>query len=51
MANQTKGGMYCHRCATPVLAVRTTHRARNTAAGFGTVATGGMSLLFAKRDP
>jgi hypothetical protein len=47
---KVKGGMYCQRCAKPVMAQKSGHGVRNTAAIGGALATGGLSLLGAKSE-
>jgi hypothetical protein len=50
MSVKVKGGMYCKRCQQPVLAQKTGHAVRNTAALGGILATGGLSLFAAKSE-
>jgi predicted RNA-binding Zn-ribbon protein involved in translation (DUF1610 family) len=47
----TKGKMWCPSCGKPVLAVKNTHRARNTASILGAPFSGGLSLIGVTRDP
>jgi rubrerythrin len=42
--------MYCKRCEQPVMAQKTGHAVRNTAAVGGVLATAGLSLLGAKSE-
>jgi hypothetical protein len=50
MGVKVKGGMYCRKCDKPVMAQKTGHGVRNTAAVGGALATAGFSLLAAKRE-
>lgn len=48
MSQKTKGGMWCDTCQRPIMAVKNTHRIRNTMSVGGSLATGGASLLGSK---
>jgi hypothetical protein len=50
MGIRVKGGMYCQRCDKPVMAQKTGHGVRNTAAVGGALATLGLSLLATKGE-
>lgn len=50
MGVKVKGGMYCKRCERPVMAQKSGHAVRNTAAVGGILATAGLSLLGAKTE-
>jgi predicted RNA-binding Zn-ribbon protein involved in translation (DUF1610 family) len=45
---KVKGGMYCPNCKQPVLAQKTGHGVRNTAAVGAALTTAGLSLLGTK---
>lgn len=45
MGVRTKGGMRCPSCDRPIMAVKTTHRARNTMSGLLLPFTGGLSVF------
>jgi hypothetical protein len=47
---KVKGNMYCERCKQPVMAQRSGHGVRNTAAIGGALATAGLSLWAHKSE-
>ena len=48
MGQKAKGRMWCDTCQRPIMAVKNTHRLRNTLSVGGSFATGGASLLGSK---
>jgi len=51
MSVKVQGNRWCDRCKAPVVAVKSTHRMRNSAVAVTAPLTGGLSLAGAKRDP
>lgn len=50
MSVKTKGNRWCELCQRPTLAVKSTHRLRNTASVATAPLTAGLSLAAAKND-